>query len=136
MADLLASEAIALRYVALIRYVMLQLQNQLSFLTGGFIFTVIALNCYPFQGENYFRWWLILIFLSIGTVVVKVHIQMSRDVTLSLLTDTKAGSVDANFYVRIVSAGALPVLTLIASQFPSVGRFLFSWIQPALSALR
>ena len=134
--DLLASEAVALRYVALIRYMMLQLQNQLSFLTAGFILTAIALNCYPFQGEDYFRWWLTGIFIIIGTVVVKVFVQMSRDVTLSLLTDTKAGAVDGNFYVRIVTAGALPVLTIIASQFPSVGRFLFSWIQPALSALR
>lgn len=134
--DLFASEAVALRYVALIRYVMLQLQNQLSFLTVGFILAAIALNCYPFQGENYFRWWLTVIFIIVGTIVVKVFVQMSRDVTLSLLTDTKVGSVDGNFYVRVVSAGALPVLTVIASQFPSVGRFLFSWIQPALSALR
>jgi hypothetical protein len=35
----------------------------------------------------------------------------------------------------VASYGALPLLALLASQFPSVGRLLFSWLEPALSAL-
>jgi hypothetical protein len=37
--------------------------------------------------------------------------------------------------VRLVSYGALPLLTVLASQFPAIGRFLFSWVQPAIEAL-
>jgi len=32
--------------------------------------------------------------------------------------------------------GLAPALTVLSTQFPSVGRFLFSWLQPTLEALR
>jgi len=131
----LAAEFIALRYIAFIRYVMLQLQNQLSYLSGGFILITIAVNCYPFRGGNYFRWWLTIGFLIIFSIVVKVFFEMERDATLSRLTDSPAGKIGGEFYMKVISAGALPLLTVLASHFPTVGRFLFSWVQPALSAL-
>jgi hypothetical protein len=133
--DTLAAEAVALRYIAFIRYVMLQLQNQLSFLTVGFILTAVALNCYPFQGASYFRWWLTAVFIVLAVVVIKVLAEMSRDATLSRLTDTPVGEVGGEFYFKLLAAGALPLLTVVASHFPGVGRFLFSWVQPAFSAL-
>lgn len=133
--DTLAAEVVALRYIAFIRYVMLQLQNQLSFLTVGFILTAVALNCYPFQGGSYFRWWLTALFIVLAVVVIKVFSEMSRDATLSRLTDTPVGQVGGDFYFKLIAAGALPLLTVVASHFPGVGRFLFSWVQPAFSAL-
>jgi hypothetical protein len=133
--DLLAAEAIALRYLAFIRYAMLHLQNQLNFLTVGFILTAVALNSYPFQGRSYVRWWTTVVFVLAATAVADVFIKMGRDATLSHLTDTASGKVDSGTYLRMLSAGALPLLAVSASHFPSVGRFLFSWLQPALSAL-
>jgi hypothetical protein len=134
--DTLAAEAVALRYIAFIRYVMLQLQNQLSFLTVGLILTTVALNCYPFQGASYFRWWLTAVFVIISVVVIKVFAEMSRDATLSrLITDTPDGKGGGEFYFKLLAAGALPLLTVVASHFPGVGRFLFAWVQPAFSAL-
>jgi len=132
---LLAAEAIALRYVAFIRYALLHLQNQLNFLTVGFILTTVALNSYPFQGRSYVRWWTTITFVLLTTVVADVFIKMGRDATLSHLTDTPVGKVDTATYLRMLSAGALPLLAVSASHFPSVGRFLFSWLQPTLSAL-
>jgi len=133
--DLLASEAIALRFLAFIRYAMLHLQNQLNFLTVGFILTAVALNSYPFQGRSYVRWWTTIVFVLAATAVADVFIKMGRDATLSNLTDTTSGKVDSGTYLKMLSAGALPLLAVSASHFPSVGRFLFSWLQPALSAL-
>jgi hypothetical protein len=133
--DMLAAEAVAIRYVALIRYVMLHLRNQLSFMTVGFILLAVSLNCYSFEGEGYFRWWLTAIFLILSAVVIGVFVEMELDATLSHLTDTKTGKVDGSFYVKVLSAGVLPLLAVLSSQFPSIGRFLFSWLQPALSAL-
>jgi hypothetical protein len=60
---------------------------------------------------------------------------MSRDAILSRIANTDPGKISADFYFRIASFGALPVLTLLSSQFPSIGRFLFSWIQPGIEAL-
>jgi hypothetical protein len=61
--------------------------------------------------------------------------QMDRDAILSRLSGTEPGKLDRDFYYRVVSYGALPLLALLASQFPSIGRFLFSWLQPGLNAL-
>jgi hypothetical protein len=38
--------------------------------------------------------------------------------------------------MNLLSYGALPVLTVLAAQFPTIGSFLFSWVQPLLQALR
>ena len=35
-----------------------------------------------------------------------------------------------------VSAGAIPVFSLLAVQFPEIGKFLFSWLEPALQGLK
>jgi hypothetical protein len=134
--DFLAGEIVAIRYVALIRYVMLQIKNQLTVLTGGFVLTVIALNSYPFQGAGFLRWWITGAAVVLGLIVVDIFIQIEKDATLTRLTDRQQGSVGWDFYMKVLSAGAIPLLAAVASHFPSVGRFLFSWLQPALTALR
>jgi hypothetical protein len=41
-----------------------------------------------------------------------------------------------DFWIKFLSAGALPVFSLLASQFPSINQFLFSWLEPALQAMK
>jgi hypothetical protein len=58
---------------------------------------------------------------------------MERDCTLSRITDSKPGEVDGfGFYTRIAAVGALPLLSVLASHFPSIGQYVFSWVQPLL----
>ena len=73
----------AIRCVAFIRYVMLHLKNQLSFMTVGFILLAISLNCYSFQGEGYFRWWLAAVFLVLSSTSILVFVEMAHDATLA-----------------------------------------------------
>ena len=132
----LASRFVALRYLEYIRYVLLQLRGLLSFITAGFILSLLALNSYPFQSEYLTGWTVTGICLALGAGVVLVFAQMHRDAVLSRLTTGTAGTLGKTFYLRVASYGALPLLTVIASQFPGVGRFLLSWVQPALEGLR
>jgi hypothetical protein len=37
--------------------------------------------------------------------------------------------------LRMASFVALPLFSLFASQFPEIGRFFYSWLEPALQAL-
>lgn len=132
----LEEEFVAFRYLMFIRYVFRHLRNLLMFVIVGFIFSVISLHSYPFLG---LRWigvvcWVVLV--TLGTGVGMVFAQMDRDAILSRLTETKANEVGLNFFLRMLQFGALPLLTLLTTQFPAVGRLLSSWLQPALQALR
>ena len=131
-----ASKFVALRFVEYIRYVLLQLRGLLSFVTAGFILCLLALNSYPFQSEYLAGWAVTGIFLVLGSGVVLAFAQMHRDAILSRITSTPTGRLGKGFYLRVASFGALPLLTVVASQFPAAGRFLFSWVQPTLEALR
>jgi hypothetical protein len=133
--DLLFQEFVAMRFLAYIRYVMLQLRNLMTFIGFGFVLLVLALGSYPFQSPHVIAWFLGLSLLGLGGPVVWAFMEMGRDATLSRITNTKAGSLDWEFYLRTASFVALPLLTLLASQFPSVGQYISSWIQPALKAL-
>jgi hypothetical protein len=134
-AIVIAEEFVALRFVAYFRYVGLQLRNLLSFISAGFVLSVISLRSYPFLGSRTIGWALSLLFFVLGTPIVVAFAQMDRDAVLSRLSDTEPGKLDRAFYLRLVSYGALPLLTVLASQFPTIGRFLFSWLQPAVEAL-
>jgi hypothetical protein len=129
-------EFISLRYVALIRYALLQLRAFLKFMTYGFILLVAALDLYPFEGRRQIGIALVFIFIVVGVCVVTVFAQMDRDPLLSRLSQTKPHQLDRYFVVRLISFGALPLLTLLASQVPDIGNFLSSWIQPALQAIK
>jgi hypothetical protein len=132
----MAEEYVALRCMAFIRYASLQLRNLLGFLSAAFILSVISLRTYPFQSPRSIEWTMTAVFVVLSAGIVYAFAGMDKDAILSRVSQTEAGKLDREFFVRVLSFGALPLLTVLASQFPSIGRFLFSWVQPGLEALR
>jgi hypothetical protein len=65
-----------------------------------------------------------------------VFAQMHRDPILSRITETNADELGLDFYIRIVSFGAIPVLTWLAYQFPDIGSAIFRFLQPGLDVVR
>jgi hypothetical protein len=61
---------------------------------------------------------------------------MHRDPILSRITETNANELGFDFYVRIISFGALPVFTWLAYQFPEIGSAVFKFIQPGLDVVK
>jgi hypothetical protein len=61
---------------------------------------------------------------------------MHREAILSRLTSTKAGELGWDFWLKFASAAAIPVLSLLAGQFPEINQILFSWLEPALQAMK
>jgi hypothetical protein len=59
-----------------------------------------------------------------------VFAQMDRDAILSRITKTDPDKLGTTFYLRVAQFGALPIIMLLASQFPSLNRYIFSWLQP------
>ncbi|HYO84705.1 MAG TPA: hypothetical protein VES20_25100 [Bryobacteraceae bacterium] len=133
---LLKEEFIALRILAWIRYVLRQIRNLLQFTVVSFVLFVLALHAYPFQSERLIDQLTVGMFLIFGSCVFSVLAQLDRDALLSRITDSTAGRLDRAFYVRLVTYGAVPALAVIASQFPSFGRWLYSTVQPVLEAMR
>jgi hypothetical protein len=66
------------------------------------------------------------------TVLMQVH----RNPILSRITGTKPNELGFMFYARIVALGIGPLLTLLATYFPSISRSLLSFLQPGLEALK
>jgi hypothetical protein len=129
-------EFLALRFVSFIRYSLWIMRGFLEFLTYGFILLVAALTMYPFEGKHAIGVALIVVFLTIGGFVFAAFAEMDRDPLLSRLSATKPNQLSWNILYRMLSFGALPFLTLLASQVPEVGNFLLSWLQPALQAAK
>jgi hypothetical protein len=132
---LLEEEFVALRYVGLIHYESAQLKNMVVFLTTSFVLLLLSVGSYPFAGRRLFVWKMAAVFLFFGATIAASFAQMARDAVLSRLDRTTVGKLDLSFLLRLISYGALPLLALLASQFPSLARALVSWLEPALNAM-
>jgi hypothetical protein len=131
----LEEEYIALRYLIFMRYVFRHLRSLLGFVVAGFILTAISLQSYAFGSRHWIEFSSVCIFGTLGIGVARVFAEMDRDAILSRITDTKGNELGKNFVFRIIQFGALPLLTILAGQFPSIGRLVYSWVRPALDSL-
>jgi len=129
-------EFLALRFVAFIQGSLSEMRSSLALLGYVFISLVAALTLYPFEGRGEIGVALVLTFAIIGGFCLMVFAQMDRNPLLSRLSATAPNQLSLNFVYRVVSFGALPLLSLLASQVPEVGNFLLSWLQPALQAVK
>jgi hypothetical protein len=132
----LLEKYVALRYVAFIRAVLGRIRLILIFLAISFTLLLVSLNVYSFEPHQALIWSITAIFGVIGLISLLVLMQVHRDPILSNITGTEPNELGLSFYVRIVSLGALPLLTLMSTHFPAIGRSLVSFLQPGLEALK
>jgi hypothetical protein len=132
----LAEELIVIRYVALIRAVLVNIRYLMLFVSAAFVLAIIAWNSYPLQPHRLIDWCFTLLFMSIGVGFVTVFAQMHRNPILSRITDTTPNKLGSAFYIRIAAFGAVPVLTWLAYQFPQIGGSLFRLLQPGLQVMK
>jgi hypothetical protein len=127
--------AVCMVYVNFLLAMLVRIRALILAIGGMFVLTTLGVTQYPFEPKSYTQVLLIALLAFIVIVVGLVFAQVHRDMTLSNLTDTTPGELGADFWLRMISFTALPLFTLLASQFPSINRFFYSWIQPALQAL-
>jgi hypothetical protein len=132
----LKEEFVALRMLIYMRYVFRHLRVLLGFVIAGFILSVLSMSSYPFQGHRWIGGANAVVCLALGLGVVAVFAQMDRDAILSRITATKAHELGATFFLRVARYGVLPLAAVLSSQFPEINRFLFSWLQPAIEAIK
>ena len=122
-------------YVNFLLAMLVRIRSLIIAIGGMFVLTMVGVTQYPFEPKSYIQILLVVLLVYIVSVVGLVFAQIHRDATLSNITDTTPGELGADFWVRMISFTALPLFTLLASQFPSINRLFYSWLQPALQAL-
>lgn len=133
---LAAEEYVAIRYISMIRAVLANLRCVIAFVSISFALAVVAWNSYPFQPRQKLDWFFTALLLLLGVSVVWVFAQMHRNPILSRVTDTKENELGFDFYLRVATFGALPVLTWLASQFPDIAATVYRFIAPVEPALK
>ena len=131
-----AEEFVALRLSAFLRYVTSQLRNLLDCLTSGFLLVLLAILSYPFQPRRTLLAVATILFFVVGAAVLTVFYQMDRNTILSLLSGTDPGTTSRNFIRPMISYGALPLLTLLVTQFPELRQLVLTFVEPLLRAVQ
>ena len=132
----LAEELVVVRYVALIRAVLINIRYQMLLVTAIFVLALVAWNSYPFQPHAFMDWCFTLLLATLTFGFIWVFAQMHRSAILSRITNTTANELGVDFYLRIAAFGAVPILTWLAYQFPEVGGTLYKIIQPGLQVVK
>jgi len=126
----------ALRYVALIKYVNSQVRWLLWFILYGFVFLLIGVKSYPFEGQQTVSSVLTIILAVSLVFSALLFVQMDSNRVLSKLERSATGKT--NYFeaaLRFLSVGVIPLIAVLASQFPIVARFVLSWVKPTLESL-
>jgi len=131
-----AEDFVCLFYFNFIASVFMRMRTLVMTVAGIYVLMLLSFSCYPFEPKAAFHTLTILLFFLIVGLVGFVFAQMHRDATLSRITDTKPGELGLDFWIRLVSFAAVPLVSLLTAQFPGIGGVLFSWMQPALQALK
>lgn len=131
----LAEEIVAMPYLAFLGNAMLQLRNLLFYVAVSYFLGVISALVYPFRSLQMIIWAGTIGFVVMGIPVAVAIFQMERDEILRRLTRGKEEPGAMRLVKRLAIIGALPVLAMIGSYFPGIGRYLVTVLEPALKAL-
>jgi hypothetical protein len=132
----LAEEFVAIRYVALIRAVLVNIRYLMLFVSSAFVLAIVSWNSYPFQPHQILDWIFTLLLLCLSIGFIWVFAQMHRNTILSRITATTPNELGMDFYIRLITFGGIPVLTWLAYQFPEIGGNLFRILQPSLQVAK
>jgi hypothetical protein len=127
---------VAFHYASFLLYAVRQIRNLMFFLSLGSVLLMISLSSYNPQSPQFIRRFLFLLFAAIGVIIWRCLAGMERDAILSRINGSQPGELNSSFYFKLAGYGALPITGLLASQFPAISNFLFSWVTPTLEAVK
>jgi len=113
-----------------------QVHNIAFTLALCFVALVVFFSTYSPQAPNALGRWLLVLFLLVGIIVTYVLVGLERDCVLSTIRGSVPGELNAEFWLRLVGFGALPLLGLVGHLFPELSGFVSNWVQPSMEALR
>ena len=119
-------EFLALRVVAYLRYVFGHLRDSLMGAIGTGLLVLLGVTAYVFQPKQFVS---LAIWMTLAAAVAMtfwILLQMDRNPALSRIAGTNPGEIsfDKTFWANFTLYVVVPVLGMVATQFPEVGRLL------------
>jgi len=131
-----AEEFVCLTYVSYLQNLLGRMRTMVLSIIGLFAAIAFSLAFYPYTPRPAIVLSLLFLLLVVGSVVAFVYAGLSRDATVSHITNTEPGALGMDFWVRIASFVGIPMMGLLAAQFPGITDFLVSWIEPSLNTVK
>lgn len=124
----------AVRIVSYVRHCFLQMRNCLVVALVCGVFTLIAVTTYAFEPKQFFSLTLWIVLVAAVAMTMWIFVQMDRNGTLSAIGGSDAGKVtfDRVFLANVFTYGVIPLLSVVATQFPNLSTYLFRWLNPVL----
>jgi hypothetical protein len=132
----LGEEFVACVYSTFITVVLLRIRWLVFSAVVIYTALVFSSISYPFQPAAGLRTLALFLFLLGAVAIGYVYEEMHRDPTLRNMTSTDPNKIDGAFWLKVATAGLLPLLGLLTSLFPQVGHFLYTIAAPILQATR
>lgn len=122
-------ELIAMQLAYQIRVIFLHARNLLIGNTLMILLLFWAVNCYPFQPGTLLNFSCLVILIWLLAITFGGILRFNRNEILSRIGGTKPNQLtfDSSFWTPIVSYIGLPILAVLATLMPTVGRTLFGW---------
>jgi hypothetical protein len=131
-----AEEFFVLPYLGFIQNILGRMRTMVLSSLALFVGTTLAASSYPFEPLNVLGGVFLTVFAIVGGLSILVYSQMSRDATLSHITNRRPGELGTDFWLKMVTFGIGPLLGLLTTLFPSITNFVFSWLQPGTQAVK
>ena len=133
-----ARRFVALEGVLTIARLVLQLRNLIAFVTVGAVLTLLFVNSYPFQPHSRLTLAVWSLIFAVVATTVTVFVDMERNPVLSYIGGSDPGRItwDSKFLGHVFIYGALPLLTLLATQVPAIGDITLNWMEPILRSAK
>jgi hypothetical protein len=131
-----AEEFVCMSYVGYLQNLLGRMRTMALSILGLFAAIAFSLAFYPYTPRPAIVLCLLALLLIVASLVGLVYAGLARDETVSHITNTEPGALGWDFWTRIAGFIGVPLIGLVAAQFPGITDFLVSWIQPGLNAAK
>jgi hypothetical protein len=121
-----------------IREVFAHIRNQLTFLLAVLFCLLWCIQSYPFQPHRLIVTMCLGLLLWTSIALVIAVVRFNRNEVLSRIADTTPNqfTFDRSLWLPLITYVFLPLITLLAIEFPLIGRSLFGWMGDLHQLLR
>ncbi len=109
-----------------------QFRHFMQVTTGSTLLLLFAVTSYPFEPYRMLLTFSWLVVLSVVALSIWVFVELDRNTLMSHVNGTRPGEVTLNWalFVRVLSFGAVPLLSVAAAQYPQIATFVFRTLSP------